>query len=88
MTSYPRDYTVGEVTKYINVKELGTTVDTTGYGKNTNGDVFLREELVTVTVTDIDTAGFVLTPSAWVRYQKMVASFPTQLSSILSPIPT
>ena len=62
--TYPRDYTVGEVTKYINVKELGTTVDTTGYGKNTNGDVFLREELVTVTVTDIDTAGFVLTPSA------------------------
>ena len=42
--TYTRDYTVGEVTKYINVKELGTTVDTTGYGKDTNGNIFLSEK--------------------------------------------
>ena len=60
--TYPRDYRKQDVTKKINIKEMGTTADSTGYGADANGIVFLRENLVTVTCVDIDTAGFVITP--------------------------
>lgn len=63
--TYPRDYKVKDVTKKINVRLSGTTADTTGYGtKDGVAILFLRENLVTVSVTDVDTAAFVFTPSA------------------------
>jgi hypothetical protein len=63
--TYPRDYKVKDVTKKINVRLSGTTADTTGYGtKDGVAILFLRESLVTVSVTNVDTAAFVFTPSA------------------------
>ena len=85
--TYPRDYTVGEVTKYINVKELGTTVDTTSAERTRMVTYFLEKSLLPLPLqilTQLD----LFSRRVRVRYQKMVASFPTQLSSILSPIPT
>jgi hypothetical protein len=62
IVTYPQDYKVKAITRYINAKLSGTTADTTGYG-TTDGVAFLREKLVTVSITDVDKAAFVLTPT-------------------------